>query len=79
MPIPTQMVHLPVATQTEDTKQKYTVIEMKSTEHHMGLTDATNDFFWYILSDDTDDADGTDDIDDTEEVTDDTDDTDDKE
>ena len=62
------MVHLPVATQTEDTKQKYTVIEMKSTEHHTGLTDATDDFFWYTLSDDTDGADDTDDTDDREEV-----------
>jgi len=65
LPIPTQMVQLPVATQTEDTKQKYTVIEMNSTEHHTGLIDATKDFVWYKLSHDTDGADDTEDTDDT--------------
>ena len=34
LPVPTEMVHLPVPTETEDKKQKYTVIDMKSTEHH---------------------------------------------
>ena len=68
LPTLTKMVHLPVATQIEDTKQKYTVIEIKSTEHHTGLTDTTDDFLWYTLSDDTDGADDTDDTDDREEV-----------
>ena len=58
-------------TETEDKKQNHqndTVIEMKSTQHHTGFTDATDDFFWYTLSDDTDGADDTDDTDNTEEV-----------